>query len=114
MAPAQLLPKWRARAVLPAGDAGNSAECSTPDDLAAFITELRRRLERGDFADHPPIDLDNGHRLTNVEVAIRTMLEYVDFYAAMSAGQKRRPLVAARRRLLAENLRRLRERLKER
>ena len=81
------------------------------DDLAAFIADLRGRLERGELADRPPINLGNGLVLRDVELAVWIMLADVDRYAAMPPELRRRPVIAARRRLLADNLRRLRERL---
>ena len=49
--------------------------------------------------------------LRDVELAVWIMLADVDRYAAMPPELRRRPVIAARRRLLADNLRRLRERL---
>ena len=84
------------------------------DDLAAFIADLRGRLECGELARLPPIDLGNGLRLRDVELAAWVMLADVDRYAAMPPELRQRPVIAARRRLLADNLRRLRERLPDR
>ena len=81
------------------------------DDLAAWIAELRRRLGASELADLPPIDLRNGLVLRDVELAVWIMLADVDRYPAMPPEWRRRPLIAARRRLLADNLRRLRGRL---
>lgn len=39
------------------------------DDLAAWIDELRRRLDAGGLAGRPPIDLGNALTLTNLERA---------------------------------------------
>jgi hypothetical protein len=80
------------------------------DDLAAFIADLRGRLDRGELAGQPPIDLANGHTVTDLELAVRVMLRDADRYASMPPEQRRRPITAAQRRLLADNLRRLRER----
>src|SRR5207248_10761911 len=79
--------------------------------IAAWIDELRRRLDAGELADLPPIDLGNGLVLRDVELAAWIMLADVDRYAAMPPELRRPPVIAARRRLLADNLRRLRERL---
>jgi hypothetical protein len=44
------------------------------DDLAAWIDELRRRLDAGELAGLPPIDLGNALTLNNVEQAVQVML----------------------------------------
>ena len=84
------------------------------DDLAAWIDELRRRLGAGELRSLPPIDLGNGLTLRDMELAAWVMLADVDRYAAMPPELRQRPVIAARRRLLADNLRRLRERLDSR
>jgi hypothetical protein len=81
------------------------------DDLAAFVAQLRQRLERGELAGHAPIDLGNGHTLVDVELAIRVMLASYDRYLSMRPDRRRQPINLAQARLLADNLRRLRERL---
>ncbi len=81
------------------------------DNLAAFIADLRGRLDRGELAGQRPIDLGNGHTRADLELAVRVMLRDADCYASMKPEQRRRPITAAQRRLLADNLRRLRERL---
>jgi hypothetical protein len=53
------------------------------DDLAAFVADLRRRLERGELAGHPPIDLGNAHTPPNVERAVRRMLADVAMFRAI-------------------------------
>ena len=81
------------------------------DNLAAFIADPRGRLERGELADHPPIDLGNALALANVERAVRRMLSDVAMFRAMDPAERELPHFRARRWLLADNLRRLRERL---
>ena len=52
---------------------------SVPDgDLKAWITELRARLERGEFTGAPPIDLGYGSGALPAEDAIRIMLADLD------------------------------------
>jgi hypothetical protein len=80
-----------------------------PDDLRAFLAELRARLERGEFAGHPPIWLGNELTLTNAETAVRGLLRQVDAYAAMPPEQRRDYPYHGRRLKLAGTLRRLRE-----
>src|SRR5438874_6997431 len=41
--------------------------------LAAFIADLRGRLQRGELADLPPIDLGHEVTLSHVELAVRRM-----------------------------------------
>jgi hypothetical protein len=43
-------------------------------DLAAFIPELRSRLDCGELAGHPPIDQGNGHSVVDLELADRVLL----------------------------------------
>jgi hypothetical protein len=80
-------------------------------DLAAFIVNLRGRLERGELADLAPIDLGNALTLSNVERAVRRMLSDVEMFRAMDPAERELTHVRARRRALADHLRRLRERL---
>jgi len=48
------------------------------DDLKAWITELRARLARGEFADAPPVDLGYGTGPLPAEGTIRIMLADLD------------------------------------
>ena len=81
------------------------------DDLAAWIEELRRRLDAGELADVPAIDLGNELTLSHVERAVRRMLSDVEMFRAMDPAERALPHFRARRAFLADNLRRLRERL---
>jgi len=81
------------------------------DDLAAWIEELRRRLDAGELADVPPIDLGNGLTLSHVERAVRRMLADVEMFRAMDPAERALPHFRARREFLADNLRLLRDRL---
>ena len=69
------------------------------------------RLERGELADLPPIDLGNEATLSHVERAVRRMLQEVEMFRALSPAERALPHFRARRVYLADNLRRLRERL---
>ena len=69
------------------------------------------RPERSALADHPPIDLGNVLTLTNVERAVRRMLSDVEMFRAMDPAERALPHFRARREFLADNLRRLRDRL---
>ena len=84
------------------------------DDLAAWIDEPRPRLDAGELANLPPLDLGNARTLTNVEPAVRRMLSDVELFRAMDPAERALPHFQARRRALADNLRRLRERLDSR
>ena len=81
-----------------------------PPGLATWIAELRGRLARGEFADGGPIEVA-GVTLPRVELAVRIMLADLDHYDDLALDRRRDLLVMARRRLLLEDLRRLREQL---
>lgn len=81
------------------------------DGLAAFIAGLRGRLERGELADRPAIDLGNALTLSYVERAVRRTLQDVEMFRAMDPAERALPHFRARRVYLADKLRRLRERL---
>jgi hypothetical protein len=83
----------------------------TADTLAAFIDDLRDRLERRELAGHPPIRLDEGRTLVNVEQSVRAMLAEVDRYRAMTPVLRDEAWNARQRRRLARDLRRLQEEL---
>jgi len=79
------------------------------EDLAAWIDELRRRLDAGELADLPPIDLGNALTLSNVERAVRRMLQDVEMFRTMEPSERELPNFKARRWALADNLWRVRE-----
>ena len=81
-----------------------------PPELATWIAELRSRLARGEFADGGPIEV-GGVALSSVELAVKVMLADLDHYDDLSLEQRRDLLTVARRRLLLEDLRRLREQI---
>jgi len=56
----------------------------TADDLAAWIAELRRRLEAGELAGLEPIVIGPGETLTDVELGVRALLRDVDYFASLS------------------------------
>ena len=80
------------------------------DDLPAWIDGLRGRVERGELADLGPIEVAGG-TLESVELAARIMLADLDHYDDLTLETRRDLLVVARRRLLLEDLRRLREQI---
>jgi hypothetical protein len=83
------------------------------DDLRAIVAALRQRLGRGELAGHAPIDLGNGQTLVDLELAVRVMLASYDRYLSMRPERRREPINLAQARLLADNLRRLKERLSD-
>jgi len=82
------------------------------DDLAGFMAELRRRLEAGELANHPPIDLELGSGPQNAEALALRMLREVKAFRSMPPEQRTSEPVRSMRRELAEELRRLREQLR--
>src|SRR5688572_20880375 len=79
--------------------------------LAAFIDELRARLARGDFADHPPIRLSEWITIDPTEQAIRRMLDQVELFRAMTPDERQAPHIRGRREMLARQLEWLHDRL---
>ncbi len=81
-----------------------------PHELPPWIAELRRRVARGEFADGGPIEV-GGLVLPSVELAVKVMLADLDHFDDLSLERRRDLLTVARRRLLLEDLRRLREQI---
>jgi hypothetical protein len=59
------------------------------DELRAWIEDLRGRLERGELANHPPIELHPWSRIVEVERFVRATLASVDSWRAMPPEQRR-------------------------
>jgi hypothetical protein len=76
-----------------------------------MVAMVRGYLERGELAGPPPIDLGNALAMSNVERAVRRMLQDVEMYRPMGPAERELPDYRAWRALLADNLRRLRARL---
>ena len=81
------------------------------DDLAAWIEELRGRLDAGEFRDHPPIRLDPTIELGDPERAIGAMLRDADHFGRLPPEERDTPWMRGQRQLLARQFRQLRERL---
>ncbi len=81
-----------------------------PHELATWIAELRDRLARGEFRDGGPIEV-GGVAVPSVELAVKVMLADLDHYDDLSLKRRRDLLTVARRRLLLEDLRHLREQI---
>jgi hypothetical protein len=56
-------------------------------ELAAWVAELRTRLDRGDFKGHPPILLVGHWTLQDPEAEIRSLLDELDAYDAMTSEE---------------------------
>jgi hypothetical protein len=82
------------------------------NNLAAFIADLRRRLEQHDLS-QGPLSLGNEVTLVNVEQAVRSLLADVDFFAQLPAEQRQRYPWRGQRLKLADTLRRLQRALQK-
>ena len=80
-----------------------------PDDLVAWIDELRARVARGELDGRGRFDVDTG--ALDVDLAARIMLADLDHDSDLTPEQRRDPFSIERRRLLVADLRRLREHL---
>ena len=78
------------------------------DDLMAWITELRARLERGDLAQLPPVDIGHGTNVLPVQDTVRIMLADLDDFEDMTPDEANDPVNVARRDVLLTNFRILR------
>ena len=81
-----------------------------PDDLVAWIAELRGRLARGDLAALGRVELDGGIILT-ADMAARIMLADLDHYEDLPPTWRGDLAVVARREALLRDLRQLREQI---
>jgi hypothetical protein len=72
--------------------------------LAAWLTELRARLDRGELAQLKRLPLGNGVTLVNVELAVRQILEEIDTVATMTPVERERVFTRMRRRKLVDTL----------
>ena len=78
------------------------------DDLAAWIADLRARLDGGALATVSPVDIGHEtHRLPAAHL-VRIMLADLDSYADMTAAETNAPVNVARRVGLIGDFRRLR------
>ena len=80
-----------------------------PDDLVAWIGELRARVARGDLDGRGRFDVDTG--VLDISLAARIMLADLDHDNDLTPEQRQDPFSVERRRLLVADLRRLREHL---
>jgi len=86
------------------------ALCDREDeaDLMAWICALRRRLERGDLAGHPPVDVGDGTGNIPAELTIKIMLADLDSYDDMTPAEADDPVNVARQDSLLADFRALR------
>jgi hypothetical protein len=80
-----------------------------PDDLVAWIAELRDRVERGELDGRGTFAVGGGELA--VGLAARIMLADLDHDKDLTPEQRRDPFSVERRRLLFADLRRLREQI---
>ena len=80
-----------------------------PDDLAAWIAELRGRVARGDLAGLGTLAVGGG--TLPVARAARIMLADLDHYDDLPLEHRREPPIVARRLRLLADLRELRARI---
>ena len=59
-------------------------------EFCAWIRALRDRLDRGELAEHPPVDVGYGTRAMPAERTIRIMLADLDSFEAVPAGHRER------------------------
>ena len=80
-----------------------------PDDLVAWITDLRARVARGELDGQATFAVDE----TEVAVGLvaRILLADLDHDRALTPEQRRDPFNVERRHILAADLRRLREQI---
>ena len=81
-----------------------------PDDLTAWIADLRARVARGDLAALGRVELDGGVILA-AEQATRIMLADLDHYEDLPPRWRGDLTVVARREALLRDFRRLREQI---
>jgi hypothetical protein len=79
------------------------------DDLTGWIDELRDRLNRGDLAGHPPVDVGYGTGAMPAEQTIRIMLADLDSFDDLTPEDRPSADQEARRRGVLNDFRRLRE-----
>jgi len=65
-------------------------------DLIDWIENLRRRLERGDLASHPPVDVGHGTGDIPADLTISIMLADLDSYDDMPLAETNDPVNVAR------------------
>jgi hypothetical protein len=76
----------------------SAGRAATPTDaFMAWIAELRARLNRGDLAQLPPVDIGHGTDILPTEHTVRIMLADQDHFDDMDPNETADPVTAARR-----------------
>ena len=80
-----------------------------PDsELAAWIADLRARLDRGDLATLGPVDVGHGTDILPAQDTVRIMLADLDGFDEMTPEEANDPVNVARRDVLLTSFRILR------
>ena len=92
-------------------DTGGGGKMTTnPDDLIAWIADLRARVARGELGGLGRVELDGGIMLT-AQLAARILLADLDHFDDLTPTQRRDLSVRARREALLRDLTRLRKQI---
>jgi hypothetical protein len=75
------------------------------DELAAWIADLRARLDRGDLATLGPVDVGHGTDALPGQDTVRIMLADLDELEELTPEEANDPVNAARRDVLLTNFR---------
>ena len=75
------------------------------DELAAWIMDLRARLDRGELATLGPVDVGHGTDTLPAQDTVRIMLADLDDLEDMTPDQANAPANVARRDVLLTNFR---------
>ena len=78
------------------------------DELAAWIADLRARLDRGELATLGPVDVGHGTQVLPAEDTVRIMLADLDDFEDMPPDEANGPVNVARRKVLLTSFRILR------
>src|SRR3954452_16735901 len=72
-----------------------SRDLGADPGLSNWIDTLRRRLERGDLAGHPPVDIGDGTGDIPAELTIKIMLAALDSYDDLTPAEAKKPVNVA-------------------
>jgi len=78
------------------------------DELAAWIADLRARLDRGELATLGPVDVGHGTQILPAQDTVRIMLADLDGFDEMPPDEAGDPVNVARRDILLTSFRILR------
>jgi len=83
-------------------------DLSPNDELAAWIADLRARLDRGELATLGPVDVGHGTQILPAQDTVRIMLADLDGFDEMPPDEADDPVNVARRDILLTSFRILR------